>query len=38
MKCLEIDKLIIKKEELIKELENYKKSLIYECVTGKREV
>lgn len=37
-KCLEIDKLITKKEELIKELENYKKSLIYECVTGKREV
>lgn len=37
-KCFEIDKLIIKKEELIKELENYKKSLIYECVTGKREV
>lgn len=37
-KCSEIDKLIIKKEELIKELENYKKSLIYECVTGKREV
>lgn len=37
-KCSEIDKLITKKEELIKELENYKKSLIYECVTGKREV
>ena len=37
-KCSEIDVLIAKKEELIKELESYKKSLIYECVTGKREV
>ncbi len=37
-KCAEIDKLIAKKEQLVKELENYKKSLIYEVVTGKREV
>lgn len=37
-KCTEIDKLIAKKEQLIKELESYKKSLIYEVVTGKREV
>ena len=37
-KCAEIDKLIAKKEQLIKELESYKKSLIYEVVTGKREV
>lgn len=37
-KCAEIDKLITKKEHLIKELESYKKSLIYEVVTGKREV
>ncbi len=37
-KCTEIDKLIAKKEQLVKELENYKKSLIYEVVTGKREV
>ena len=37
-KCAKIDKLIAKKEQLIKELESYKKSLIYEVVTGKREV
>lgn len=38
VKCAEIDKLITKKEQLVKELESYKKSLIYEVVTGKREV
>ena len=37
-KCAEIDGLIEKKEQLVKELEGYKKSLIYEVVTGKREV
>lgn len=37
-KCFEIDKLIKNKEDLITELENYKKSLIYEYVTGKKEV
>ena len=37
-KCSEIDKLITKKEQLIAELETYKKSLIYEYVTGKKEV
>lgn len=37
-KCAEIDKLIAKKEQLVKELESYKRSLIYEVVTGKREV
>lgn len=37
-KCTEIDGLIAKKEQLIKELESYKKSLIYEVVTGKREM
>ena len=37
-KCAEVDKLIAKKEQLVKELESYKKSLIYEVVTGKREV
>ena len=37
-KCAEIDKLIAKKEQLVKELESFKKSLIYEVVTGKREV
>lgn len=38
VKCAEIDKLITKKEQLITELETYKKSLIYEYVTGKKEV
>ena len=37
-KCAEIDRLIAKKEQLVKELESYKKSLIYAVVTGKREV
>ena len=37
-KCAEIDGLIAKKEQLAKELESYKKSSIYEVVTGKREV
>lgn len=37
-KCEEIDRLISKKEQLIAELEAYKKSLIYEYVTGKKEV
>ena len=37
-KCTEINGLIAKKEQLVKELESYKKSLIYEVVTGKREV
>ena len=32
------DYLDAKKEQLVKELESYKKSLIYEVVTGKREV
>lgn len=36
-KCMEIDKLIQKKEEFLKELEMYRRSVIYECVTGKRE-
>lgn len=37
-KCSEIDTLITKKEQLIEELETYKKSLICEYVTGKKEV
>ena len=37
-KCAEIDILIAKKTNLLTELENYKKSLIYEYVTGKKEV
>ena len=36
-KCAEIDNLISKKEQYITEIENYKKSLIYEYVTGKKE-
>ena len=37
-KTAAIDSLIQKKEQLITELEAYKKSLIYEYVTGKKEV
>ena len=37
-KCREIDSLIAKKEQYLTEIENYKKSLIYEYVTGKKEV
>lgn len=37
-KIAEIDNLIAKKESLISEMEEYKKSLIYECVTGKKEI
>lgn len=37
-KCNAIDSAISKKEQLISKLGDYKKSLIYECVTGKREV
>ena len=37
-KCAEIDNLMIRKEQLISKLETYKKSLIFEYVTGKKEV
>lgn len=37
-KCVEIDILIEKKQQFLTELTNYKKSLIYEYVTGKKEV
>ena len=37
-KCEEIDKLIAKKEQYLSEVENYKKSMIYEYVTGKKQV
>lgn len=37
-KGAEIDNLITKKEQYLTEIENYKKSLIYEYVTGKKEV
>ena len=36
--CGKIDKMISKKEQLLNELESYKKSTIYEYVTGKKEV
>ncbi len=37
-KCAAIDKLVGEKEALIADLEAYKKSLIFETVTGKREI
>lgn len=37
-KCAAIDGVIAEKEDLIRELENYKRSLIFEVVTGKRRV
>lgn len=37
-KCEGIDDLIAKKQQYLAEIENYKKSLIYEYVTGKKEV
>ena len=38
IKCAEIDSLIKSKEKLIEELTAYRKSLIFEYVTGKKEV
>lgn len=37
-KCREIDELISIKQQKIEKLKDYKKSLIFECVTGKRKV
>ena len=37
-KCAEIDRLIAAKQQLLTELGSYKKSVIYEYVTGKKEV
>lgn len=37
-KCAGIDALIAKKQQYLTEIESYKKSLIYEYVTGKKEV
>ena len=37
-KCRSVDALIAKKQQYLIEIENYKKSLIYEYVTGKKEV
>ena len=36
--CDRLDTLITKKQQYLTEIENYKKSLIYEYVTGKKEV
>ena len=37
-KTAHIDSLIADKEKMVQELQEYKKSLIYEYVTGKKEV
>lgn len=37
-KCTAIDTVMEQKQKLIEKLTEYKKSLIYECVTGKKEV
>ena len=37
-KITEIDKLIQEKDLIVQEMEKYKKSLIYEVITGKRKV
>lgn len=37
-KCTKIENTIEKTKMIIEKLESYKKSLIYECITGKREV
>ena len=37
-KCSEIDELISIKQQKVEKLKDYKKSLIFECVTGKRKV
>lgn len=36
--CSKLDSVIKYRKQIIEKLEEYKKSLIYECVTGKREV
>ena len=37
-KCTEVDSIIEKRERMIELMTEYKKSLIYECVTGKKEI
>ena len=37
-KCAKIDGYIAKKQEVIEKLTAYKKSLIFEVVTGKKEI
>ena len=36
--CSKLDEVINYRKQIIEKLEEYKRSLIYECVTGKREV
>lgn len=36
--CWKIDKVIAYREQMIEKIEEYKKSLIYECVTWKKEI
>ena len=36
--CSKLDEVIEYRKKIIEKLEEYKRSLIYECVTGKREV
>ena len=38
IKCSEVDTFIIEKQNIIQKLDAYKKSLIFECVTGKTEL
>ena len=37
-KCERIDALISEKQQLLLDLDEYKKAFIFECVTGKRKV
>ena len=37
-KCYQIDKYITEKQNIIQKLDAYKKSLIFECVTGKHKI
>ena len=37
-KCSQIDKYITEKQNIIQKLDTYKKSLIFECVTGKQKI
>ena len=38
LKCIGIDKLINAKQQIVEELKAYRKSLIWEAITGKRDV